>query len=72
LAGWLDVHAQGVIPDPGAPAESILPLLAAELAQVDPHFARGAQLPADIREREADFTRQTLRGMLGYLKESRG
>ena len=72
MAGWVDRNAGGVIPEAGPPAEAILPHLAAELARRDPHFARGAQLPADIREREADFTRQTLRGMLGYLRETQG
>ncbi len=41
--------------------------IAARLAQVDPHFARGVGLPEDIRERERDFTRQTLRGILEFL-----
>ncbi len=39
-----------------------------ELARRDPHYARVARLPADIREREREFTRQTLRGMFGYLE----
>ena len=38
-----------------------------ELAAQDPWYARGADLPEDIRERERDFTRQTLRGILGYI-----
>jgi len=34
---------------------------------MDPHYARGALLPDDIRQREREFTRQSLRGMLGWL-----
>jgi len=50
------------------PDESgLMDLIAARLVQVDPHFARGAELPADIREREKDFIRQTLRGILELL-----
>jgi len=45
----------------------LMDLIAEGLTRVDPHYARGADLPADIRERERDFTRQTLRGILGFL-----
>jgi len=45
----------------------LMDLIAARLVQIDPHFARGAELPADIRDREKDFTRQTLRGILEFL-----
>ncbi len=48
--------------------EDFMDMITARLTRVDPHFARGAALPADIRERERDFTRQTLRGILGYLR----
>jgi len=41
--------------------------LADVLAAADPHFARRDRLPVDIRQREQDFTRQTLRGILGHL-----
>lgn len=50
--------------------EALLPELADVLRAVDPRFARGVRLPADIQERERDFTRQTLRGILGYLKST--
>ena len=40
------------------------------LRQIDPHYARGTQLPTDIQERERDFSRQTLRGIMGYLKNN--
>lgn len=50
-----------------ADQEGLMALMAARLAQVDGHYARVAMLPADIREREDDFTRQTLRGILEYL-----
>ncbi|MGD9549091.1 MAG: MBL fold metallo-hydrolase [Candidatus Krumholzibacteriia bacterium] len=42
--------------------------VAAELRARDPFYARGDRLPEDIRVRERDFTRQSLRGMLGYLR----
>jgi len=48
----------------------LLDLLQVELRRVDPHFARGQDLPADIRQRERDFTCQTLRGILGYLQDA--
>ena len=53
-----------------ADEEALMVLLRGALTAADPAYARGAALPADIRERERDFTRQTLRGMLGYLRES--
>jgi len=49
--------------------EAMMDLLRAALRRTDPHFARGCQLPPDIRERERDFSRQTLRGILGYLQD---
>ena len=51
-----------------AAGEALMDAIAAELARRDPHYARGVALPADIREREREFTRQSLRGMLGYLE----
>jgi len=71
LRRWVDVcrelrEAAG----PGADPAALMDAIAAELARRDPYYARVALLPADIREREADFTRQTLRGMLGYLEEA--
>lgn len=47
--------------------EELLDDIAARARRTDPHYARGVELPADIRERERDFTRQSLRGMLGHL-----
>jgi glyoxylase-like metal-dependent hydrolase (beta-lactamase superfamily II) len=49
---------------------ALLTMLRHELTQADPVYARGAELPDDIRHRERDFTNQTLRGILGHLKES--
>lgn len=66
-AGFLAARTGGRVPAPGDAQEALLPDLAEVLRAADPRFARGARLPADIREREADFTRQTLRGVLGYL-----
>jgi hypothetical protein len=63
----------GLPPSEQTTAElGLMNLLTARLTQVDPHFARGAQLPPDIRARERDFTRQTLRGILQYLAEAAG
>jgi glyoxylase-like metal-dependent hydrolase (beta-lactamase superfamily II) len=50
----------------GAP-DALLDDIAARARRRDPLFARGEALEADIRERERDFTRQSLRGMLGHL-----
>ena len=61
---------QGGLPaaqDAGAEEELFAATIGA-LIHRDPWYARGVGLPADIRIREADFTRQTLRGMLGYLR----
>ncbi|MCP4570920.1 MAG: MBL fold metallo-hydrolase [bacterium] len=56
----------------GLPAEGVetefFALVVQALAVRDPHFARRSAQAADIRVREADFTAQTLRGMLGYLR----
>ncbi|PIV80570.1 hypothetical protein COW53_09015, partial [bacterium CG17_big_fil_post_rev_8_21_14_2_50_64_8] len=75
FALWVDVCRDvamgngGVPADAGAPQHaSLLDAITAELNRRDPLYAHGAALPADIREREADFTRQSLRGMLGYLR----
>jgi glyoxylase-like metal-dependent hydrolase (beta-lactamase superfamily II) len=67
IARWLDENTAGAVPDQGPDQENILPDLANVLQSADPRFARGVRLAADIQERERDFTRQTLRGMLGYL-----
>ncbi len=48
----------------------LMALLRAALREVDPHYVRGTLLPTDIQERERDFSRQTLRGILGYLKDN--
>ena len=42
-------------------------LIIARLRRTDRHFALGSGLPPDIRERERDFTGQTLRGILEHL-----
>ena len=52
--------------------ESLLGRVHAKLLAEDPHYARWSQLPADIRERELVFTRQTLTGMLGFLDGQAG
>ena len=57
--------------EPGDEAE-LFADIAARARLADPHYARGAALPPDIREREEDFGRQSLRGMLGHLLEVPG
>lgn len=75
LTLWVETVAsvleiQRGLPHSEQPADEagLMDLLANRLAQVDPCFSRGHSLPADIRERERDFTRQTLRGILGHLR----
>ncbi|MFO7652835.1 MAG: MBL fold metallo-hydrolase [Candidatus Krumholzibacteriia bacterium] len=43
---------------------------AARLRSVDPHFRRIDRLPPDIREREEQFTLQTLLGILDHLERT--
>ncbi len=56
----------------GAANTATLDAMAARLATTDAHFARRARLPEDIRVREQDFTRQTLRGMVEYVVAAAG
>ncbi len=55
----------------GAGVEALSGELMTQLRLADPFFARGRKLPEDIRNREDDFTRQTLRGITGYLSGCR-
>jgi glyoxylase-like metal-dependent hydrolase (beta-lactamase superfamily II) len=69
---WVEVVREslltaGVEPGDGSGVENLVPQLIGELRRRDLFFARGTGLPEDIRLREDDFTRQTLRGMTGYL-----
>ncbi len=50
-----------------ADEDGLMDLLRTALLAVDPHYGRVGELPVDIQERERDFSRQTLRGILGYL-----
>ena len=75
LSLWVETTAatleiQRGLPHSEQPTDEagLMDLIAARLAQVDPHFARGAALAVDIRAREQDFTRQTLRGILEYRR----
>lgn len=76
LGRWVEILRDtagllGGLPAPGdtAAEENLFAAAIETLQGVDPWYARGAALPDDIRTREADFTRQTLRGMLGYLRD---
>jgi len=53
-----------------ADEEELMQQLCAALRRVDPHYARVDQLPPDIQLRELDFSRQTLRGIMGYLRDA--
>ena len=75
LTIWLEAASRVAAADGGLPVEEAGPALDefmaafhAELLRVDPRYARLAELPEDIRIRENQFTRQTLRGMLGHLR----
>ena len=72
---WVDTVAatlatQRGLPHSEQPADEtgLMDLCVRRLAAVDDCFARGRELPEDIRTRERDFTRQTLRGILGHLR----
>lgn len=69
---WVEVVREtllglGVDASDSEAVEACVPDLMAALRQKDAFFARGQSLPEDIREREEDFTRQTLRGITGHL-----
>jgi glyoxylase-like metal-dependent hydrolase (beta-lactamase superfamily II) len=75
LALWVETVANVLetlrgLPHSEQPSDeaALMDLIVERLCGVDPLFARGAGLPADIRERERDFTRQTLRGILGHSR----
>lgn len=50
-----------------ASVQDLIPEIMNQLRIADSFFARGKGLPEDIRQREEDFTRQTLKGITGYL-----
>lgn len=70
---WLEACRQELAARRGLPhtepgdEDELLAAIAGRVCENDVHYARGDRLPADIRERERDFTRQSLRGMLGAL-----
>jgi len=75
LALWVDTVAATLadlrgLPHSEQPADeaALMDLIATRLVGIDSRFARGSELPDDIRRRERDFTNQTLRGVLGYLR----
>ncbi|MBK8165263.1 MAG: MBL fold metallo-hydrolase [bacterium] len=73
---WLAACREGLDACPeanqrGADAGAgLLDDIAERVRHRDPRFARGEGLDADIRERERDFTHQSLRGMLGHLLDA--
>ena len=50
-----------------AAVQQLIPEIIKQLNLADHFYARGKELPQDIRQREEDFTRQTLMGIIGYL-----
>lgn len=70
---WQQQQALAGLPHTEQPVDeaALMALLRAALRKVDPHYARVGQLPADIQTRERDFSRQTLRGILAYLRDTR-
>ncbi len=70
VKNYLRRETGGAVPADQEGLEDLFSGLAAHLQSVDPRFARGGRLPEDIQIREMDFTRQTLRGILGYLAAS--
>lgn len=75
LTLWVDTTAASLadlrgLPHSEQPADeaALLDLISHRLVRVDPFFARATELAEDIRVRERDFTNQTLRGILGYLR----
>lgn len=68
---WVDVvRAVLAIAPPGEAA--LLTRITDRLETIDPHFGRRRHLPEDIRVREDDFTRQSLRGMVQYVQANDG
>ncbi len=72
LKTWVEVVQDtlgeaGVHPADEVAVQELNPELVAHLRQADPFFARGIELPTDIRQREEDFTRQSLQGITGFL-----
>lgn len=72
LSLWVAVCREiaGADADEAGAEERLHADITAALLDRDPEFAWLADLPEDIQTREQDFTRQTLRGMLGYLQAS--
>jgi len=70
---WLDACRQALAAQRGLPhteagsEDDLFAAITGLVRRHDRHYARGEALPADIREREREFTRQSLRGMLGHL-----
>jgi hypothetical protein len=62
-------HGTDAAPAPLTEAEfsSFIRRATDRLLAADPHFAHLVRLPADVRQRELHFNRQTLWGILDYL-----
>lgn len=72
LTHWVGVVAGTVAARPDADFDTLADTIMATLAATDAHYALGRLLPDDIRARERDYTRQTLRGMVQYVRENAG
>ena len=69
---WVDTVRALRREHPGLDFDQLANRVVARLAEQDDEFARREALPADIRRREEDFTRQTLRGMVQYVTADAG
>ncbi len=68
LLRWVATVREVLMDDPTLEFEALASRVVERLVTIDEHFARGSALPEDIRVREQDFTRQTLLGMVGHVK----
>jgi len=64
---WVEVARRCAARDPGAAPEALVAACLETLAAADARFARRGELPPDIQARELQFTRQSLRGILGAV-----
>jgi len=68
LLRWVSVVRRIVDQRPDLEFDILADQLVQQIRSVDPYFDRQDELPEDIRVREQDFTRQSLLGMVGYVK----
>jgi|Deesub1362A_J573_1020465.scaffolds.fasta_scaffold00534_23 glyoxylase-like metal-dependent hydrolase (beta-lactamase superfamily II) len=67
---WVDVVREVACQKDYSDEKSILEIVRSELFSSDPVFAKYGYLEEDIKKREDYFIDNTLRGILGYVKET--